>query len=279
MEFMRLNNGNTAPLLGIGTYMIRPADAEKAVREAIKMGYRMVDTANVYVNEKAVGQGIQTSGVKREEIFISSKLWVSEYQNDKAIDETLERLGIEYIDLLYLHQPVGDYMNAYRMLEAAYRDGRVKAIGLSNFYGDDLQKVLSEATIKPQVVQYERHPYYTGKDVEKVLEEQGIKVMSWYPLGHGNRALLSEPLFQELGRKYGKTPAQIILRWHVEMGFMAIPGSKNQAHIRENLAIFDFKLSEEDMERIAELNKERKYVRFNGLTKLFLKIIRPRYEQ
>ena len=201
MEYITLSNDVKVPTLGIGTYMINPEDAENSVREALKMGYRCVDTANIYGNEKAVGRAIKSSGIDRAEVFVSSKLWVTEYSNEKAIDETLKRLNIEYIDLLYLHQATADFTGAYHRMEKAYREGKIKALGISNFYGNDLKEILAEAEIIPHIAQYERHPYYVGKDVQSVLDEHEIKVMAWYPLGHGNNRLMDEEVFKTLGQK------------------------------------------------------------------------------
>lgn len=256
---MELNNGIEMPQIGIGTFMISPVDAEESVCNALVLGYRLIDTANAYVNERAVGRGIKKSGIPREKIFLSTKLWVSEYENPNAVEETMERLGVDYIDLLFLHQPAGNYLAGYKLLEKAYKEGKIKAIGLSNFDSDALNEILEKCEIKPQVYQGERHPYYTGKNKKDLLKEKKIKVMSWYPLGHGDSNLINEPLFKELGEKYAKSPAQVILRWHIQMGFIVIPGSRNIEHIKDNLNIFDFELTEEEMKRIARLDKEKRY--------------------
>lgn len=256
---MKLNIGVEIPQIGLGTFMISPADAEVGVREALKMGYRLIDTANAYVNERAVGRGIKESGITREDIFLSTKLWASEYENENAIDETMERLGVDYIDLLFIHQPAGNYMAGYRQLEKAYKDGKIKTIGISNFEGKYLDDLLDKCEIKPQILQVERHPYYIGKDIQPILDKEDIKVMSWYPLGHGDTNLMNEAIFRELGDKYGKSSAQIILRWHIQMGFIVIPGSKNIEHIKDNFNIFDFELTEEEMNKIAQIDREERY--------------------
>lgn len=256
---MELNNGIEMPQIGIGTFMISPADAEESVCNALVLGYRLIDTANAYVNERAVGRGIKKSGIPREKIFLSTKLWVSEYENPNAIEETMERLGVNYIDLLFLHQPAGNYMAGYKQIEKAYKEGKVKAIGLSNFDSNTLNEILEKCEIKPQVYQGERHPYYTGKNKKDLLKKENIKVMSWYPLGHGDSNLINENLFHELGQKYCKSPAQIILRWHIQKGFIVIPGSRNIEHIKDNLNIFDFELTDEEMQKIARLDKEKRY--------------------
>lgn len=259
MEKIKLNNGLECPVVGIGTFMLSPAEAENSVREALKMGYRLVDTANAYVNEKACGRGIKDSGVKREEIFLSTKLWPSEYENENAVDETLERLGVDYVDLLYIHQPAGNWLAGYRQLEKAYREGKAKSIGISNFEGKYIEELQTKWEIAPQFIQVEAHPYFTQTELRKTLDKYGIKLMAWYPLGHGDKSLINESIFAELGKKYGKSPAQIILRWHTQMGFVVIPGSKNVDHIRDNLNIQDFRLTDEEMDKIAKLNKGVRY--------------------
>ena len=259
MEYLTLNNGNKCPAVGIGTFMLSPKDAENSVREALKMGYSLVDTANAYVNEKAVGRGIKESGVKREDVFLSTKLWPSEYENENAVDETLERLGVDYVDLLYIHQPAGNWLAGYRQLEKAYKDGKAKAIGISNFEGKYIEELETKWEIAPQFIQVEAHPYFTQTELRKTLDKYGIKLMSWYPLGHGDRSLINEPIFKALGEKYGKSPAQVILRWHTQMGFAVIPGSRNVDHIKDNLDIMDFSLTDEEMAEIAKLDKGERY--------------------
>lgn len=259
MEKIVLNNGVTCPVIGIGTFMLEPADAENSVREALKMGYTLVDTANAYVNERAVGRGIKDSGVAREDIFLSTKLWPSEYENENAVDETLERLGVDYVDLLYIHQPAGNWLAGYRQLEKAYKEGKAKAIGISNFEGKYIEELQTKWEIVPQFIQVEAHPYFTQTELRKTLDKYGIKLMSWYPLGHGDKSLIEEPVFAELGKKYGKSSAQIILRWHTQMGFAVIPGSKNVDHIKDNLDILDFALTDEEMAEIAKLDRGERY--------------------
>ena len=259
METITLNNGIICPVIGIGTFMLSPAEAQASVREALKMGYSLVDTAAAYVNERAVGRGMRESGTKREDIFLSTKLWPSEYENEKAVDETLERLGVEYVDLLYIHQPAGNWLAGYRLLEKAYRDGKAKSIGISNFEGKYLAELENKWEIVPQFIQVEAHPYFAQDELRVTLDKYGIRLMAWYPLGHGDRTLVEEPVFAELGKKYGKSAAQIILRWHTQMGFAVIPGSKNVAHIRDNLNILDFKLTDEEMAAIGKLNRGVRY--------------------
>ena len=279
MEYVTMNNGNKCPVIGLGTFMIAPADAEASVREALKMGYACVDTANAYVNERAVGRGIRESGVPREKIFLSTKLWASEYENERAVDETLERLGVDHVDLLYIHQPAGNWLAGYRQLEKAYRDGKARAIGISNFEGKYLAELETKWEIVPQFMQAEAHPYFTQSELRRTLEQYGIKLMSWYPLGHGDKSLIEEPVFAQLGEKYGKFPAQVILRWHTQMGFVVIPGSKNVDHIRDNLNILDFKLTDDEMAEIAKLDKGVRYYNHTDESLAGFAAWQPEYEK
>ena len=259
MEYITLNNGIQCPVVGIGTFMLSPEEAENSVREALKMGYSLVDTANAYVNERAVGKGIKESGLPREQVFLSTKLWPSEYENPNAVDETLDRLGVDYVDLLYIHQPAGNWLAGYQQLEKAYKEGKARSIGISNFEGNYIEELEKQWEIIPQFIQVEAHPYFTQSELRQTLGKYGIRLMSWYPLGHGDKTLTGEPLFAKLGRKYGKTPAQVILRWHTQMGFAVIPGSRNVDHIRDNLNILDFVLTDEEMLEIAALDKDERY--------------------
>ena len=259
MEFATLNNELKMPMAGIGTFLLSPDEAEASVLAALEDGYRLIDTANAYVNEKAVGRAMKKSGLKREEIFLETKLWPSFYEDDNAVDKTLERLGAEYIDLLLIHQPAGNYVAGYRQMEKAYEEGKVKAIGLSNFNQGQIEEILGLCQVKPAVLQTEVHPYFQEQELKKFLSTEGMVIQAWYPLGHGDKALLEEPLFTELAKKYGKTNAQIILRWHIQDGNIVIPGSKNPAHIQDNFDLFDFSLTEEEMAKIAALDKNTRY--------------------
>mgnify|MGYP005771784963 CR=1 FL=1 len=259
MKYVKLNDGNKMPMVGLGTFLMQPNDAEEAVYHAIKSGYRLIDTANAYMNERAVGRGIKKSGVPREEIFLESKLWPTVYTKESAVDEMLERLGVDYVDLLLLHQPAGDYITGYKMMEKAVKEGKVKSIGLSNFEGEPLEEILNMCEIKPAVIQVEAHPYYPQTELKERIKKDNIHIQAWYPLGHGDKALIEETIFKKLGEKYGKTPAQIILRWHIEEGNIIIPGSKNVEHIKDNANIFDFELTDEEIAEIAKINKNRRY--------------------
>ena len=259
-----LNNGVLMPNVGIGTYLLEPQDAENSVREALQMGYRLIDTANAYRNERAVGRGMKASGVKREDIFLSTKLWPSEYENPHAIEETLERLQTDYIDLFFLHQPTKNWRKGYRQLVDAYQKGIIRSIGISNFEGQYIKDVLKEFDVKPQVIQVECHPFFPQDELRKITDKEHIAIMSWYPLGGKGMTdeLLHHPLIEKMAEKHHKTTAQVILRWHIQMGFVVIPGSKNVDHIRDNYAIYDFNLDEEDMRLIATLNNgQRRYIR------------------
>ncbi len=259
MKYYTLNNGIKMPMAGIGVFMMSPAEAEAAVETALKSGVRLIDTANGYMNESGTGRGIKKSGVEREDIFLVTKLWPTVYEKETAVDESLKRLGTDYIDLLFLHQPTDNWREGYKQIEKAYKEGKVKAIGLSNFPDELLKGAIDTMEIKPQVVQVEAHPYFPQTELKKVLAQTGMGLMAWYPLGHGDKALIGEPVFGELAAKYGKSNAQIILRWHVQSGNIVIPGSKNPDHIRDNFDIFDFELSSEDMEKIAEVDKNVRY--------------------
>ena len=259
MEYTTLNNGVKMPMAGIGVFMMSPAEAEAAVESALRSGVRLIDTANGYMNESGTGRGIKKSGVAREKIFLVTKLWPTVYEKETAVDETLARLGTDYIDLLFLHQPTDNWRAGYKNIEKAVKAGKVKAIGLSNFPDDMLREAIDTMEIKPQVVQVEAHPYFPQTELKKILAETNMGLMAWYPLGHGDKTLIEQPIFGELAKKYGKTNAQIILRWHIQSGNVVIPGSKNPAHIRDNFDIFDFELTSEDMAQIAKVNKGVRY--------------------
>lgn len=259
MEYVTLNNGVKMPMAGIGTFLLSPDEAEASVLSALQCGYRLIDTANAYVNEKAVGRAMKRSGLKREEIFLETKLWPSFYEQDDAVDKTLARLDTDYIDLLLIHQPAGNYVAGYRQMEKAYKEGKVRAVGLSNFNEAQIREILEICEVKPSVLQTEVHPYSQEKTLKQFLAQEGMVIQAWYPLGHGDKALINEPLFTELAQKYGKSNAQIILRWHIQDGNIVIPGSKNADHIRDNFDLFDFSLSDEEMAKIAAMDQKKRY--------------------
>ena len=259
MEYAMLNNGVKMPMAGIGTFLLSPDEAEVSVLSALQCGYRLIDTAHAYVNEKAVGRAMKRSGLNREEIFLETKLWPSFYEQDDAVDKTLARLDTDYIDLLLIHQPAGNYIAGYRQMEKAYKEGKVRAIGLSNFNESQIREILEICEVKPSVLQSEVHPYSQEQALKQFLAQEGMVIQAWYPLGHGDKALINEPLFTELAQKYGKSNVQIILRWHIQDGNIVIPGSKNAEHIRDNFDLFDFSLSDEEMAKIAAMDQKKRY--------------------
>lgn len=261
MEFIKLNNGIEMPKLGFGTILQFGEQVMNNVAFALNNDYKLIDTANRYDNEVEVGEGLKKSGVKREDYFLETKLGPTLYENDNAIDDTLKRLGVNYIDLMLLHHPVNNYIYAYKMLEKAYKEDKLRAIGISNFPVEKIQELLDKCEITPAVMQVEAHPYYPAEAVKPFCDEKGIALQSWYPLGHGNADMMNDPVFVELGAKYQKTPVQVILRWHTQMGFALVPGSTSEKHIKENAEIFDFTLSDGDMTKIAALNKHTPFYR------------------
>lgn len=280
MKYTSLNNGVKMPMAGIGTFLLTPDEAEASVVSALQNGYRLIDTANAYVNEKAVGRAMKKSGLQREEIFLETKLWPSFYEQPDAVEKTLQRLDTDYIDLLLIHQPSGNYIAGYQQMEKAYKAGKVRAIGLSNFNKEQVEEILSACEVKPTVLQTELHPYHQEPELKAFLRENDIVPQAWYPLGHGDKALLEEPLFAELGKKYGKSAAQIILRWHMQDGNIVIPGSKNPEHIKANFDLFDFALTDEEMNKIAAMNQNKRYYTSTPeLLKKYAEMVPPVDEQ
>jgi diketogulonate reductase-like aldo/keto reductase len=257
--YVKLNNGIELPQLGFGTIGQFGEQIIGNVAFALGNGYKLIDTANRYGNEVEVGLGLKKSGLKREDYFLETKLGPTLYENEKAIDDTLARLGVDYVDLMILHHPVNQYVYAYKMLEKAYKKGKLRAIGISNFSVEKIQEILDNCEVVPAVMQVEAHPYYPAEEVKAFCDEKGIKLQAWYPLGHGNTDLINDPVFVKLAEKYGKSTAQVILRWHIQMGFGLVPGSKSYGHIKENAEIFDFSLTDKEMDLIATLSKHEPF--------------------
>ncbi len=260
--YITLNNGLKMPQFGLGVFLV--PDGKETLNTcltALKIGYRHIDTAHAYQNERGVGEAIKQSGLPRSEIWITTKLWPTEYGEGKtlqAIDKMLNRLQTDYIDLLLLHQQVGDYIGAWKDMEKAIELGKVKSIGISNF-NENLEDFLIHATIKPAAIQVECHPYFPQHELKKRMSEYGTVLESWYPLGHGDTKLLNEPIFKQLADKYNKTPAQIILRWHIEEGNIVFPKTTNPIHLKENFDIFDFSLTNKEMKEISKINTNKRY--------------------
>ena len=257
VPLITLNNGQKIPQLGFGVYCIPPAETEQCVLEALKIGYRHIDTAHMYGNEKEVGSAIKKSGIPRNEIFITSKLWVSEYGEGKtlqAIDKMLKRLDLVYIDLILLHFPFNDYMGAYKDLEKAYEQGKVKSLGISNFENQKLEELCDAAKIKPVLNQIELHPYFQQNELRQRMDKYNTKTEAWAPLGHAMTKIFDEEIIKKLSEKYKKSPAQIILRWDIQRGIITIPKSQKKERIKENFEIFDFEMTEDEIKEIDVLN-------------------------
>lgn len=281
VPMVTLNNGVEMPRLGLGTQiqsLERDASPEgrellnstshDAVVAALQAGYRHLDTAHGYYNERGVGQGIIDSGVPREEIWLTSKLWPSEYGEGTtmaAIDAMLERLQTDYIDLIYLHHPAGDYVGAWKDLEKAYQQGKVRALGISNFdnWPEAFYAIVDDMEIKPQILQIEGHPFAQRQETRALAAKYDIQIECWYPLGHADERLLNNDVLDTIAEAHGKSVVQIILRWHMQEGFSAVPGSTNPAHIQENIDIFDFELSDAEMAQIRAIDSENRYFNIN----------------
>ena len=261
--FIKLNDGNLIPQFGTGVFQVPDGkETLDVVKNALNLGIRHIDTAHAYQNERSVGKAVKESGINRKEIWITTKLWPSEYGEgitSQAIDKMLQRLDTNYIDLLLLHQQFGDYLGAWKDMERAVKDGRVKSIGLSNFESHRLEDVLEHATIFPSVLQVECHPYYQQNELKKRIAKYGTVIESWYPIGHGDKGLIQEPLFTRLAQKYHKTNVQIILRWHIQEGNIVFPRTMNPVHMKENLDIFDFELTNEEMNEIRALDNGKRF--------------------
>lgn len=258
MEYTALRNGVKMPMEGFGVFQVpEVAVCEQAVHSALAAGYRLIDTAAAYLNEKAVGAAIRKSGVPREEIFVTTKLWIQDYgyeSTKKAFQNSLDNLGLEYIDLYLLHQPVSDYYSSWRALEELYEAGKIRAIGVCNFYPDRLADLCLNAKIAPMVNQVKLHPFFAQSGALENMKEFGVQPQAWAPLAEGKFGIFTNPVLTGIGQKYGKTAAQIALRWNIERGVIIIPKSTHEERIHENLNIWDFSLSKEDMDAIADLD-------------------------
>ncbi len=260
MEYVTLSNGVKMPRLGYGVYQVGKAECERCVLDALKVGYRHLDTAQTYFNEEEVGNAIQKSGIPREEIFITTKVWVEHYgyeQTKKSVYESMRKLQVDYIDLVLLHQPFSDYYGAWRALEDMYAEGKIKAIGISNFYPDRMVDLASFARIKPMVNQVETHPFNQQIEAQKWMEKYGIQIEAWAPFGEGRGGLFTNETIAKIAAKYNKSVAQVILRWELQRGIVVIPKSVHIERMEENFNVFDFKLSEEDMATMATLDKNQ----------------------
>jgi len=260
MQNVKLNNGIEMPLLGFGVFQVPdPKECERSVYEAIQAGYRLIDTAAVYLNEGAVGKAIKRSGVPREELFITTKLWVQDagYENaKKAFERSLQRLQLDYLDLYLIHQPYGDVHGSWRAMQELYWEGKIKAIGVSNFHPDRVIELIIHNEIVPAVNQIETHPFHQQIEAQKFLEENKIQIESWGPFAEGKNNLFQNELLLAIGNKYYKSVAQVVLRWLTQRGVVAIPKSVRKERIEENFNIFDFELSQEDMDSIATLDQK-----------------------
>lgn len=258
MEFITLNNGVEMPLEGFGVFQVPdPAQCEQAVLEAVESGYRLIDTAAAYMNEEAVGAAIQKCGVSREELFITTKLWVQDagYESaKKAFETSLKKLGLEYLDLYLIHQPMGDYYGAYRAMEELYKEGKIRAIGVCNFYPHVLTDLCETVDVVPAVNQIELHPFFQQENALALMKEYGVRPEAWGPFAEGNHGIFTHPVLTSIGDKYGKSAAQVALRWNVQRGVVVIPKSVHKERIEQNMDIWDFQLDEADMKEIGKLD-------------------------
>lgn len=260
MKYVTLSNGVKMPMLGYGVYQVTKEECERCVLDAIKVGYRSIDTAQSYFNEEEVGKAIAKCGVPREELFITTKVWIEHYgyeKTKKSVLDSMKKLQVDYLDLCLLHQPFNDVYGAYRALEELYDEGKIRAIGISNFYPDRMIDIASFARIKPMVNQIEVHPHHQQTESKAWHDKYGVQIEAWAPFGEGRGGIFELPQLKAIGDKYGKTAAQVILRWHLQRNVIAIPKSTHIERMKENFDIFDFELSEADMKAIAELDKKQ----------------------
>lgn len=285
MEFITLRNGVRMPILGYGVYQIPQDICERCVLDALQVGYRSLDTAQSYFNEEQVGSAIEKSGIPRKEIFLTTKVWIEHYGYEQAkasVLESMEKLRTDYLDLVLLHQPFADYYGAYRALEDLYEAGKLRAIGISNFYPDRMVDIASLARIRPLVNQIEVHPLHQQAEAKQWLDKYGIQMEAWAPFGEGRGGLFTNPALTQIGAKYGKTAAQVMLRWHIQRGIAVIPKSTHIERMRENLEVFDFALTREDMAAVAALD-QRQSAFFShqdpAMVEWFVKMVEERKKQ
>ena len=282
MEYVTLNNGVKMPILGYGVYQVTQEECERCVLDALKVGYRSIDTAQSYFNEEQVGNAIQKSGVPREDLFLTTKVWVEHYGYEQAkasVLESMRKLQTDYLDLVLLHQPFSDTYGAWRALEELYDEGKLRAIGVSNFYVDRMVDFASFNRIKPMVNQMETHIFNQQKELKGWADKYGVQLEAWAPFGEGRKGTFDDPVIGEIAAKYGKTPAQIMLRWHIQRGVVVIPKSTHIERMQENFAVFDFSLSAEDMKAITELDhKESSFFSHQdpAMVKWFVKMVEER---
>ena len=260
MQYVTLHNGVKMPQLGYGVYQVSKDECERCVLDALKVGYRHIDTAQSYFNEEEVGNAIEKSGIPREEIFLTTKVWIEHYgyeETKKSVFESLQKLKSNYIDLVLLHQPFGDYYGAWRALEDLYAQGIIRAIGISNFYPDRMVDICSFARIAPMVNQVETHPHNQQIEAQKWMEKYGVQIEAWAPFGEGRGGLFTDETIAKIAAKYNKTVAQVILRWELQRGIVIIPKSVHIERMEQNFNVFDFELSDDDMATMASLDKKQ----------------------
>ena len=285
MMYVNLSNGVKMPQLGYGVYQVTKDECERCVLDALRVGYRSVDTAQSYFNEEEVGTAIQKSGVPREDIFLTSKVWIEHYGYEEcknSVLESLRKLKTDYIDLMLLHQPFGDYYGAWRALEDLYDEGKIRAVGISNFYPDRMVDIASFSRIKPMVNQIEIHPHNQQNSAKEWNEKYGVQLEAWAPFGEGRGGMFDLPVLKSIGEKYGKTSAQVILRWHLQRGIVVIPKSTHIERMKENLDVFDFELSDEDMAAIGKLDRNSSsFFSHNdpAMVEWFVKMVEERKKQ
>ncbi len=285
MQYVKLNNGVEMPMLGYGVYQITKEECERCVLDALKAGYRLIDTAQSYFNEEEVGSAIKKSSIPREEIFLTTKVWIEHYgyeEAKKSIIASMEKLQVDYIDLVLMHQPFSDYYGTWRAMEEFYKEGKIRAIGISNFYPDRMVDIASFAQIKPMVNQIEIHPHYQQTEAIKWNRKYGLQVEAWAPFGEGRGGLFDDETLKSIGNKYYKTPAQVILKWHLQRGIVVIPKSTHYERMVENFNVFDFTLTEEDINLITTLDKNKSsFFSHNdpAMVEWFVKIVEERKNQ